>query len=266
MGFLREFFGLGGYRRTPEGFFSPAHLILVASLTVLMIALAVFFGRRHRGADEKRVRRFLLVCAIVIDSLELIKAVTYCATDENPAFRALYFLPLFLCTMQMIVIPVAAFAKGRVQEACLDFIFLFGLLGAMLGMWAGANVYGSFPILSLDCIVSAVTHAGIGLVSLYIPIAGLSRLKLKNAPITVTILLIFCALAYGVNCLIAALGDGTPYNYMFLMGGDGTPYDLVYNFVGGSPVFYPLSVISLFLLFMAAFYAVFHAITKKQDA
>ncbi len=261
---LKEFLGIGGYQRAAEGLFSPAHIALVGSLTVLMVLLAVFFGRRHRDADEKRVRRFLLISAAVIDLLEIFKAVVYCATDENPAFRALYFLPLFLCTMQMIVIPAAAFSHGRMQEACLDFIFLFGLLGAMLGMWAGANVYGSFPILSLDSLVSAVTHAGIGMVSLYVPIARLSRLKRENANITVCILLLFCAAAYGVNQLIAVLGDGTPYNYMFLMRGDGTPYDLVYNFIGGNPVLYPLAVVSLFLVFMAAFYGIFHAVTKKK--
>ena len=263
MDWLCEFLGIGGYQRDAEGFFSWQHLTFVGILSVFMIVLAVVFGKRHRNADDKARRRFLLVSAIVIDSLEIFKAVVYCAGDANPALRALYFLPLFLCTMQMITIPVAAFTHGKVQEACLDFIFLFGMLGAVLGLFAGANVYGSFPILSLDCIVSGVTHAGIGMVSLYIPIAGLASMKKQNLPIVATILLIFCGLAYGTNHLIAFLGDGRPYNFMFLMQGDGTPYDLVYNFVGGSPVLYPLCVVALFFLFMGAFYAVFHAVKKK---
>ena len=266
MDWLTEFLGIGGYERAAEGLFSWQHLLLVGSLSVLMVLFAVLFGRRHRG-DERRQTRFLIVSAIVIDSLELFKAVVYCSTDENPAFRALYFLPLFLCTMQMITIPVAAFSRGRVREACLDYIFIFGLLGAVLGMYAGANVYGSFPILSLDAVVSAVTHAGIGMVSLYIPFASLASMKKKNAPIVCGILVSFCLLAYGVNHLIAVLGDGRPYNYMFLMQGDGTPYDLVYNFVGGNPVLYPLCVFGLFVVFMGVFYLCFHFIknrTRKQ--
>lgn len=265
MNWVTEFLGIGGYQREAEGFFSWQHLTFVGALTVLMVVLAVFFGRRHRTAGEKVQNRFLLWCAVIIDGLELFKAVVYCATDENPAFRALYFLPLFLCTMQMITIPLAACTRGRVREACLDFIFLFGLLGAVLGLYAGANVYGSFPILSLDAVVSAVTHAGIGMVSLYIPIARLAGMKKQNVPIVVGILLVFCALAYGTNRLIAVLGDGTPYNYMFLMQGDGTPYDLVYNFVGGNAVLYPLCVIFLFLVFLAAFYGIYYATTKQKN-
>lgn len=261
---LREFFGIGGYTRPAEGFFSAEHLIFACTLTVLMVALAVFFGRRHRGAPARVHTRFLWVSALIIDGLELTKAVIYCATDPAPAVRALYFLPLFLCTMQMVTIPVAAATRGRVREACLDFIFLFGLLGALMGLFAGANVYGSFPILSLDAMVSGLTHAGIGLVSLYIPIAGLVSMKPRNIPVTVGILLSFCALAYGANLLTAALGDGTPYNYMFLMRADGTPYELVYQLVGESPVLYPLCVVALFLLYMAAFYGVYYAIFRRR--
>ena len=41
---LREFFGVGGYTREPEGYMSAEHLIFVSSLMVLMIAAAVFLG------------------------------------------------------------------------------------------------------------------------------------------------------------------------------------------------------------------------------
>ena len=54
------------------------------------------------------------------------------------------------------------------------------------------------------------------------------------------------------------------YNYMFLVRGDGTPYDILYNLVGGSPVFYPLGVVALFLLYIAAFYGVYFAIMGKK--
>ena len=51
---------------------------------------------------------------------------------------------------------------------------------------------------------------------------------------------------------------------MFLMRGDGTPYDLVYNAVGGSPVLYPLSVVALFLVYIAVFYWVVFLIRRKR--
>jgi hypothetical protein len=63
-------------------------------------------------------------------------------------------------------------------------------------------------------------------------------------------------MAYTANVLI-------PYNYMFLMRGDGTPYDIFYNLVGGSPVFYPMVVVLLFVLYICAFWGVYTFVKKK---
>ena len=35
---MREFFGFGGYQRTPEGYMSWQHLVFVTSLMVIMVA------------------------------------------------------------------------------------------------------------------------------------------------------------------------------------------------------------------------------------
>ena len=86
----------------------------------------------------------------------------------------------------------------------------------------------------------------------------MKSLKKKNIPITLCILIGFCVVAYIVNHLV-------DYNYMFLMRGDGTPYDIFYNMVGGHPVFYPLVVVGLFLLYIMAFYGVVFAIRHRQD-
>jgi len=53
------------------------------------------------------------------------------------------------------------------------------------------------------------------------------------------------------------------YNYMFLVRGDGTPYDILYNLVGGHPILYPMGVILLFLLYIAAFYGVYYLIHAR---
>jgi len=65
-------------------------------------------------------------------------------------------------------------------------------------------------------------------------------------------------LAYAVNRLI-------DYNYMFLMAGDGTPYDILYNLVGGSPLWYPLCGVALLFVYLGVFYIVRGAIVKKKE-
>jgi hypothetical protein len=70
------------------------------------------------------------------------------------------------------------------------------------------------------------------------------------------ILLAVCAVALVIN----STGN---YNYMFLKRDDGTPYVIYYNLVNGNPVLYPMLVIGTFLVYIVAFYAVYHWIANK---
>lgn len=246
---MKEFFGFGGYSRPAEGFFSWQHLAFVTSLMVIMVLLAVFFGKRNRMADDRRKNVPLIWAALLIDGFEIFKIVILCLRSQSYQ-PILHNLPLFLCSIQLISIPLAAFSKGRVREAALDFVCIFGILGAVLGTYGAGQNYGCYPVLSFDNVVSGITHSISGFASLYILISGLTSMKKKNIICTFGILLVFCVAAYTANILV-------DYNYMFLMRGDGTPYDVLYNLVGGNPVAYPLGVVALFLVYVTGFYGVY---------
>jgi uncharacterized membrane protein YwaF len=163
----------------------------------------------------------------------------------------------------LIVIPLAAFSKGKLREASLDFVFIFGILGAVLGTVGAAQNYNAYPVLSFPNVVSGITHTISGFASLYIVISGMTSMKFKNLPILLIILTAFCVIAYVANVLL-------DYNYMFLMSHDGTPYVMFYDLVGGHPVFYPMIVVVLFYLYIFAFVYVYNIIknrgSKKQQA
>lgn len=252
---MKEFFGFGGYQREPAGYFSWQHIVFVTCFMIVMVATAVYFGRRNKHRSEAEKNRVLIWAAILIDSFEIFKIVLMCIRGKDP-MGWITELPLFLCSIQLITIPLAAFSKGRVKEAALDFVFIFGILGAVLGTYFAGQNYSCYPVLSFDNAVSAVTHSISGFASLYIVISGMESMKKKNVPITFSILLSFCVMAYTANVLI-------PYNYMFLMRGDGTPYDIFYNLVGGSPVFYPMVVVLLLVLYICAFWGVYTFVKKK---
>lgn len=254
---MREFFGFGGYQRPAEGFLSWQHLTFVTLLMLIMVASAVYLGKRNQAKDVREKNKVLIWAAILIDGFELFKIVLCCFRAQDP-LNWLYNLPLFLCSIQLITIPIAAFAKGRMKEAALDFVMIFGILGAVLGTYGAGQNYGCYPVLSFDNVVSGITHSISGFASIYIGVSGLKSLKKNNIPITLGILSGFCVAAYVVNHLV-------DYNYMFLVRGDGTPYDIFYNLVGGHPVFYPLIVVVLFFLYILAFYGVVFAIRKRQD-
>ena len=260
---MLEFFGLKkfengsfDYIRDAEGAWSWQHITFVSLLIVAMIALAVFFGTRAKNKSLEQKNKALIICAIAIDSFEIVKIIVLCIRTQNP-MHWLYVLPLFLCSIQLIAIPMAAFCKGRVKEACLDFVLTFGILGAIFGTIGATQNYGSYPVLSMDNVFSGITHSISGFASLYIAFSGMISLKKNNLPITLGILGAFSVLAYVANVIL-------DYNYMFLMSHDGTPYSIFYNMVGGSPVLYPIVVVGIFVVYLVAFYYIYQIIKSKK--
>ena len=254
---MREFLGIGGYTREPEGALSWQHLTFVGSLLLVMTLLAVLLGKKNKNAASNIKNRVLIAAAILIDGFEIFKIVVLCIRSEDGVWGPiLHNLPLFLCSIQLIAIPMAAFCKGRLREAALDFVAIFGLLGAVLGTVGAMQNYGVYPVLSMDNVVSGITHCISGFAALYILIAGMAPLKKREMAVTYCILLGFCVAAYVTNHLV-------DYNYMFLVRGDGTPYDILFNLVGGHNIWYPVCVVGLFLVYITVFYGIHYLIEKK---
>ena len=224
---------------------------------VVMVVCAVILGRRNRFRNTREKNRVLVLSALMIDGFELFKIVLLSFRQQD-ATHFLYDLPLFLCSIQLIALPLAAFSKGRLKEASLDFVVIFGLLGAVMGTYFAGNNYGTYPVLSFDNVVSGITHCIAGFSSLYILITGMATMHKRNIPVTVGILGGFSIAAYVANLFVDC-------NYMFLSRGDGTPYDILFNLVGGHPVAYPLGVVGLFVLYIAVYYFVFYTIRRRKE-
>ncbi len=254
---MKEFFGFGGYSRPAEGYLSWQHLLFVTSLMFVMVALAVILGKKYRGRTAEEKNKVIVFTAIIIDAVELFKIVLCCIRENNPMNWTMN-LPLFLCSIQLIALPLAAFSKGRIKEASLDFVVIFGLLGAVMGTYFAGQNYAAYPVLSFDNVVSGITHSMSGFASLYILISKSMSMKRSNIVISSAILTGFCIAAYIANLIL-------DYNYMFLMAGDGTPYDILYNLVDGNRFLYPLSVIGLFFIYIAAYYQVYYMIVKQLE-
>lgn len=250
---MREFFGFAESQRAVEGFLSWQHITFVTSLMVIMVLSAIYLGRSRRNSSEKRKNRVLIGAALLIDGFELVKIILACVQDSDAWRRN---LPLFLCSIPLIAIPMAAWCKGRLKESCLDFVAIFGILGAVLGTYGAAQNYNYYPVLSWPNVVSGITHSISGFASLYIMFSGMLSMRKRNMVITFSILLSFCVAAYIANVLLE-------YNYMFLMAGDGTPYDVLYNLLRGNKVLYPMSVVALFIAYISGFYGV-HSLLKKK--
>lgn len=239
-----------------QGAYSWQHLTFVTTLMVIMVLAAIFLGKRYKHQSNSTKNKVLIWAAILIDGFELAKIIIACALDGSIAPLRM-MLPLFLCSIQLIAIPLAAFTKGKLKNAALDFVLIFGILGAVMGTYGAAQNYNAYPVLAWPNLVSGITHSISGFASLYIIFSGMASMEKESIPICLSILAAFCILAYVANITL-------DYNYMFLMRGDGTPYDIFYNIVGGNPVLYPLIVVALFFIYILGFYFTYFFIRKKR--
>jgi len=261
MDFYTEFFSWN-FTRSPEGLFSWQHLLLVTTVFFIAVFLAVRLSWRNAGADRATKMKIVVVAAIVLDGLELIKLVNYCILTDGLRIL-LNYLPLFLCSIPLIVLPMAAFTKGRLQQAALDFVMMFGLLGAVLGTYLAGNIYSIFPVLHFDPMISLATHMTSGFSALYIGLSGLGTMEKKNRMSGVLILGGFMALAFVIDQVgkVAHFQD----NYMFLSRADGTPFMILENLFGSGTALYSISVALTMWAYMGAFYLVAELLARRRE-
>ena len=175
---MAEFFGKPTWGK-PQGAYSWQHLLFVAVLLITMVGLAVLLGLKNKNKEENVKNKVLIWAAFLIDGFELFKiAFNLGASKDASSWKR--DLPLFLCSIQLIAIPLAAFSKGKLREASLDFVFIFGILGAVLGTIGQVRNFNMYPVLSFPNIVSGITHSISGFASLYIVISGMESMKIKR--------------------------------------------------------------------------------------
>ena len=251
---MGEFFGKPTFG-TPQGVYSWQHLLYVSILMIVMILLAIFIGLKNKDKDEIEKNKILIWSAFLINGFEMFKfAFNLGASPDGSSWKE--DLPLYLCRVQLIAIPLAAFCKGRVKEAALDFVVVFGIIGSILGTFGSTENFNNYPVLSFYNIITGITHSISGFASLYIMISKMDSMKLNNWPIVITVLLSVCGLALLAN---AAFNE----NYMFLSYHDDTPYIIVHNIVGGIQVLYSAMVIILFVIYYFVFVYVYNLIKNK---
>lgn len=133
--------------------------------------LAGVLGKRNHGKTETEKNRVLIWTALLIDGFEIFKIVLLCFRGES-LDPILHNLPLFLCSIQLISIPMAAFAKGRVREAALDFVCIFGILGAVLGTYGAGQNYNAYPVLYPMSVVALFLVYIVSYYGVYYLVAG----------------------------------------------------------------------------------------------
>ncbi len=130
--------------------------LLLVSLLVLSLLL---FWTAH--APKRTQRRLLYAAGVLVPLLELSHSVWMYLTGTT---RLVQLLPLHLCGLQSLFIPLSIFTRFSVFK---DFVFATSLLGGIFGTVLPAGVADYYLLFSFQTIQTIMLH---GLL-IYVPLA-----------------------------------------------------------------------------------------------
>jgi len=187
------------------GTFSSTHLIILAILFLSMFLMVVFLKKKSDAFQDKIIK--IIAWSIVL--LEIIRMI-WIAMINPSGFMLVAFLPLHLCGLMAIFIPLAVYQKS---DVLIEFVYVAGIAGA--GMALLTPDVTMYPLLSLQFLQSMIIHALIFFAGVFYIFVKGYRPKFKNAPKVLSLLVLLAIAVFPVNLLLV----DQQANYFFLMYG-----------------------------------------------
>ena len=268
--FIKNFFRLEG-ADSADCYFKPEHIIVSTIITLLFISLAIYFGLKYKDKDLKSKLKPIKVAAIIHFATQFLwLIITLIRTRHDNTYWLEIFrvvLPLFMCDIQLIAIPIAAWGKGKAQQVSFDLCVVLGILTAFMGAWFNAGTFGSNQIWCFFTIHNYINHCVPGFVSIYLILVKLYSMRFKDIWLTIVVLCVFAALALIFDYAF-------DYNYMFFKRSSGTPFAIFEGWANGNMFLYDLFVLLSMIVFIAIYYAIFELVlfinnkvkSKKETA
>ena len=129
-------------------------------------------------------------------------------------------LPLQLCNINMLMIPVAVMTKKR---PLLGFCFFVGTLGALMALMMPTTGFSGYSLLLPRMLGFFGTHFMIVIEALAIPVFGLYRPKYRDLPLIVLSLVGIAFVIFLIDMLLRWTGLHPHANYFFAVETEGNP-------------------------------------------
>ena len=189
---------------------------------LLLLALASHYLRRK----DDRTRRIALTGACVLTLIGFFVYKYYLSIDADydvitagmGGFNWWGELPLQLCNINMILIPIAVMTDRR---PLLSFCFFVGSLGAMMALAMPTTGFSGYSLLLPRMLGFYGTHFMIVIEALSIVTLGLYKPKFRDVPMTVAALLCIGLVIFGVDMLLRWSGLHPKANYFFAVETEG---------------------------------------------
>lgn len=237
-------------------------------VTLAFLALLVFATVLLRNRSEETRRRVLIIASIVTTIgffvykgfLSVDKEFDQVAAEIG-GFNWWGELPLQLCNINMILIPIAVHWNKR---ALMSFCFFVGVLGAAMAVAMPGLGFSGYSLLLPRMIGFYGTHFAIVVEGLALATFGLYKPKFKDLPMSALALFVIALAACGISLLLRWTGLNPNANYFFSVETEGNAIlELFHKFLP-APFLYLIPCLLILAAYMLVVMLVITGIEKLK--
>ena len=201
--------------------FNPLFLIVFGAFLLLLVLASLLL----RGKSEK-TRSAVLVTACTLTFIGFFIYKYFLSIDSDydvitanmGGFNWWGELPLQLCNINMILIPLAVLKKSR---PLMSFGFFIAPLGALMALIMPGNGFSGYSLLLPRMLGYYGTHFMIVIEGLALACFGLYRPRFRDLPRTLLTIFLISLVIFGINLLLRWSGLHPKANYFFTVETEG---------------------------------------------
>lgn len=234
--------------------------VFAAAIAVLVIASLIL---RKKSEDT---RRRVLIIASIVTMIGFFVYKAFLSVDAEYDTLATFNwwgeLPLQLCNINMILIPVAVHWNKR---PLMSFCFFVGVLGAAMAVFMPGNGFDGYSLLLPRMIGFYGTHFAVIIEGLSLVTLGLYRPRFKDLPMTMLALTVIALFACGISLALRATGLYEKANYFFSVETEGNAVLELFHKWLPAPFLYLIPCLAILGAYSAVVMAIVVALEKLAD-
>ena len=170
-------------------------------------------------------------------------------------------LPLQLCNINMLMIPISLAADRR---SLYGFCFFSGTLGALTALVMPSTGFSGCSILLPRMIGYFLTHWMVFFGALSLLTLGIYQPKYRDIPKLLTTFAVICTAIFGINLLLRCTGLSPTANYWFNVATEGNPLlEIFYSWIP-IPLLYIAPAFLIMALYMLVVISVFNMVSRAK--
>lgn len=249
--------------------FRPFNALFCAVFAFFLLLLAAA-SLALRGKPE-RIRRRVLIIASLVTLAGFFVYKAFLSVDAEfdrltaamGGFNWWDELPLHLCNINMILIPIAVYLDNRALKS---FCFFVGPLGAMMALAMPGAGFDGFSLLLPRMLGFYGTHFAIVIEGLALVTFGLYKPKFRDLPLTVLTLILIGLVIFAVNMLLRTTGLHPKANYFYTVETEGNPLLEIFHRWIPVPFLYLLpGAAAILLVYMALVMGILTGIDRLRE-